>query len=141
MRGHRQCTSEQKIERVDRWLISQGAKETGAIVALGLSADESERVKPNTDKDTLEWKKLAWPLLFEMSHPYTRQDCNNLIEYAGLPPAPSSACVYCPHHPLSYWQNMRINDPVQFWQMVVLEKLLGDRQVKRGQPRIFFTRT
>jgi len=139
VRGRRQCTSEQKVDVIDKWLRDHGGK-AGSLVGLGISADEADRVKPNVDEDTMAWKTLAWPLLFDVPRPYTRQDCVNVIEDAGIPVPPRSACKYCPYHQLSYWQDLRTNSPVEFWQMVALEKLLGDRQVEHGQPRIFFTR-
>lgn len=139
---HRQCTASWKIEVVDKWLREHGAKETGAIVGLGISADETDRVKPNVDPDTMAWKDIAWPLLYEaQGAPLDRQDCINIMESEGLPIAPGSACTYCPHHKLAYWQRMRTNDPAEFKRHAALELLLGDQQVANGQPRVYFTRT
>lgn len=140
-RAHRQCTVSWKIEVVDKWLREHGAKQEGAVVGLGISADEVDRVKPNTDKDTLAWKEITWPLLFEVSRPLARYDCINLIESEGLPIPPSSACTYCPHHKLAYWQKMRTDQPTEYKRHAAFEKFLGDQQEANGQPRIFFTRT
>lgn len=141
VRAHRQCTSEQKIEVVDKWLKEHGGKEEGAIVGLGISADEVDRVKPNMNKSTMAWKTMAWPLLFDVPRAYTRQDCVNEIEEAGLVVPPRSACVYCPHHPLSYWQDMRTNDPAEFQRWCDFERYISDRQVEEGQPAIYLTRS
>ena len=41
---------------------------------------------------------------------------------------------------LQRWQEIREKRPALFWKAVDLEKTLGQRQVERGQPRIYLSR-
>lgn len=138
--GRRSCTADFKIHVIDRWLREHGAKECGAEVGLGISLDETERVKPNMDPDTVAWKKNVFPLLDEVKRAMTRQDCINLIVRAGYPEPPKSACIFCPFHTLARWQEMRQHDPDQFWKAANLEKFLNERRATLGQAPVWFTR-
>ena len=90
--GNRSCTADFKIKVVDKWLRENSAKLLGAIVGLGISLDEFQRVKPNMDPDTKSWKENVFPLIdLRMD----RQDCINVIQRAGLPVPPKSACYFC----------------------------------------------
>jgi 3'-phosphoadenosine 5'-phosphosulfate sulfotransferase (PAPS reductase)/FAD synthetase len=139
--GNRSCTVEFKIHVVDRWLRKQGAHRNneGAEVALGISLDEFQRAKQNIDTDTLAWKTNVFPLLDSLPRPYTRQDCINEILSAGLPVPPKSSCWFCPYHSLSVWQEMRTQNPAQFWQAVELERFINKRREKLGLDRVWFT--
>jgi hypothetical protein len=136
----RSCTADFKILVVDKWLRSHGAKTSGAQVGLGISLDEIERVKPNTDPDTIEWKENVFPLLDEVERPLTRQDCMNIITSAGLPIPPKSSCWFCPYHKLSVWQEMRQNQPELFQKSVELERFLNERRKMLGMDPVWFTR-
>lgn len=114
--------------------------EPAAHVGLGISLDEVERVKPNSDPDTIAWKENVFPLLDEVERPLTRQDCMNVIEHAGLPIPPKSSCWFCPYHKLSVWQEMRQNQPALFWRAVELEKFLNERRSSLGLDPVWFTR-
>lgn len=139
--GRRSCTADFKIKVVDRWLKQQNVhKLDGAQVGLGISLDEIERVKPNSDPDTIAWKQNVYPLLDEVERPLTRQDCMNIIERAGLPIPPKSACWFCPYHKLSVWQEMRQSQPALFWKSVELEQLINERRATLGMDPVWFTR-
>lgn len=109
-------------------------------VGLGISIDEVQRVKPNMDIDTIYWKANAHPLIFDVPKPLTRQDCMNIIERAGLPIPPKSACWFCPYHRLSKWQDMRQNESELFWRAAALEKFLNERRKKLGLDKVWFSR-
>lgn len=101
--GRRSCTYDFKVAVVDKELKRRGAKETGAIVGIGISLDEVERVKPNMDPKTTEWKENHFPLIMDLPKPYTRQDCINVIVQAGLPLPPEiGMCLL----PISYLTNL-----------------------------------
>lgn len=130
--GRRSCTCDFKIAVVDKELKARGAKESGALVGIGFTWDERQRCKPNTDLETIKWKELCFPLISDMSVPLTRQDCINLIlEELGYLPD-KSACVFCPYHSLLTWQQMRTNEPAQFWYCVALERFINDRRKTLG---------
>ena len=138
--GRRSCTADFKIKVIDRWLREHGAKTAGAEVGLGISLDEVERVKPNTDPDTIAWKANVFPLLDEVEKPMSRQDCINLITRAGYPVPPKSACFFCPFHTLARWQEMRQHEPESFWKAAGLEKFLNERRASLGMDPVWFTR-
>ena len=136
--GRRSCTYDYKIAQVDKWLREHGAKATGAIVGIGISLDEIQRVKPNVDPDTLAWKENAFPLIMDMPKALTRQDCVNIIIKAGLSVPPQSACIFCPFHTLKKWQEMRTHEPEHFWYSVDLEKLINERRAMLGLDPVWF---
>lgn len=168
--SRRSCTADYKILVVDKWLkehtqvkardelrkdmllYAEDAKNVARIlewtefhepvaqVGLGISLDEIERVKPNTDPDTVAWKENAFPLIDEVEKPLTRQDCINIITRAGLPVPPKSSCWFCPYHKLSVWQEMRQDQPELFWKSVELEKFLNQRRASLGMDPVWFTR-
>jgi hypothetical protein len=138
--GRRSCTVDFKILVVDKWLKAHDAKTSGAQVGLGISLDEIERVKSNTDPDTVAWKENVFPLLDEVERPLSRQDCMNSITRAGLPVPPKSSCWFCPYHKLSVWQEMRQDQPERFWKAVELEKFLNQRRADLGMDPVWFTR-
>lgn len=109
-------------------------------VGLGISLDEAQRVKPNMDVETIYWKVNTHPLIFEVPKPLTRQDCMNIIERAGLPIPPKSACWFCPYHRLSKWQEMRKDEPGLFWKAADLEKFLNKRRQGLGMDEVWLTR-
>jgi hypothetical protein len=135
--ANRACTIDFKIKIVDKWLREHGAKEEKAVVAIGISLDEFQRMKPNLDPATMEWKQNAFPLI---DLRMTRQDCINVIEQAGLPVPPRSACFFCPYHSLQKWQDMRQNEPELFQKSVDLEKLINERRAEHGLDAIRFAR-
>lgn len=109
-------------------------------VGLGISLDELQRVKPNSDLDTIYWKVNTHPLIFEVPKPLDRQDCMNVIERAGLPIPPKSACWFCPYHRLSKWQEMRKDEPTLFWKAAELEISINKRRKTLGKDEVWFSR-
>lgn len=136
--GRRSCTADFKITVVDRWLREHGGK-SGSVVGLGISLDEIERMKPNSDPDTMAWKENAFPLIEEVNRPLTRQDCMNVIASAGLPVPPKSSCYFCPFHKMSVWQEMRQDQPELFWKSVELEAFLNKRRASLGMDAVWFS--
>lgn len=138
--ARRSCTEDFKIKVIDRWLRGQDAKAQGAVVGLGISLDEPERVKPNMDAETMKWKENAWPLIYDMRPGLTRQDCMNVIAGAGLPIPSKSSCYFCPFHRPAVWQQMRQNQPALFWKAVELERLINERRALIGKDQVYLTR-
>jgi hypothetical protein len=134
--GRRSCTANFKIKVVDKWLRQHGGKERGAHVGLGISLDEITRMKPNMDPETMAWKENVFPLI---DLRLDRQACFNIIERAGLPIPPKSACVFCPFHTLRRWQSMRQHEPEQFWYSADLETLINQRRAALGLDPVWFT--
>lgn len=121
--GNRLCTITFKIKVVDRWLKEYGAKDQGAKVGIGISMDEWHRMRKGVDPET-PWKELVYPLIDLRMN---RQDCMKVIDDAGLPIPPKSACWFCPYHTLKDWQNMRNKEPELFQKVCDLEELMHKR--------------
>jgi hypothetical protein len=134
--GRRACTVDFKIRRTDCWLRQQGAKKRGAIVGMGISLDEFQRMKTNTDPKTLSWKTLDYPLI---DLRLDRAACIRIIQAAGLPVPPKSACWFCPFHSIAAWQEMRQDDPELFARATDLEAFLIQKRTKLGRYPAYFT--
>lgn len=134
--GNRSCTADFKIKVVDRWLREHNAKVEGAQVGIGISLDEFQRMKPNMDPATRDWKENKFPLI---DLRMTRQDCINVIQQAGLPVPPKSSCWFCPFHTLSKWQEMRIHEPELFQKSVGLETMMNERRAMLGKDKVWFS--
>jgi hypothetical protein len=135
------------IEKLDKETVKQilftldaffKEHEPVATVGLGISLDEMQRVKSNMDADTCYWKVNAFPLLSDVPHPLTRQDCLNLIRRAGLPLPSKSACIFCPFHTLRRWQEMRLYEPEHFWYSAALETFINERRKALGYDPVWF---
>lgn len=135
--GNRSCTADFKVLVVDKWLRQQGAKKEKAIVGLGISLDEFQRMKPNMDPSTIAWKENVFPLIdLRMD----RQDCMNVISSAGLPVPPKSSCWFCPFHTMKVWQKMRQDEPGLFEKAVSLEAFINQRREKIGKDKVWLSR-
>lgn len=134
--GRRQCTVDWKIRVVARWLKQHGATaQNPATVNLGISMDEWQRAK-SPDASGIEWTRLAYPLI---DRRLRRDNCEQLIAGAGLPPVPRSACWFCPFHSTSAWQEMARKEPGSFRKTVELEEMLNRRREMLGLDPIFFS--
>lgn len=133
--GRRICTEDFKIMVVAAWLKEHGATEQNpAHVGMGISREEAAA---RMRSSSLSYEILDYPLV---DLGIDRQQCLNIVADAGLPPPPRSACRFCPHHSLRYWQTLREKSPEQFQEVVDLERFIGERQKQRGQPVVFLNR-
>jgi PP-loop superfamily ATP-utilizing enzyme len=134
--GGRACTSDFKIRVIGKWLKANGAnKRNKATVNIGISLDEMHRA---TTKYIEPYESPAYPLL---DLRMTRQDCINLIERAGLPVPPKSACWFCPFHTLAKWGEMRRDEPALFSAAVELEQAINAKRTAAGKDSVWLTRT
>jgi hypothetical protein len=129
----RSCTVDFKIKVIEKWLREHDGKAQGATVGLGISLDEWHRARNDSG---VSWKQLAYPLL---DLRMTRQDCLNSIERAGLPIPDPSSCSFCPFHKIRRWQEMRQNQPQEFWKSSDLEAFLNKRQAEIGKEPVWLT--
>jgi hypothetical protein len=133
--GNRSCTQEFKIRVIDKEIKRQGATARNpAVVGLGISLDEFHRMK--TDSGAA-YKLLEYPLI---DLRLRREDCLSVIESAGLPVPPRSACYFCPYHRLTYWQELRRDHPDRYDKVIRLERKLHDRGERVGRTEVFLTR-
>ena len=130
----RQCTVDWKIKTIGKELKKLGAtKENPALVGMGISVDELQRAKPSS----LEWETLEFPLLDLLIR---REDCRRIVQEAGLPPAPRSACFYCPYHSTEYWRDLREEQPALFERAIQLEDTLSERTQKKFGTKVHLWR-
>lgn len=133
--GRRGCTGDYKIKPIARWLKEHGAtKDDPAVMAIGFTTDELQRVNPKSDFAHLV---KTFPLV---DLGLSRGDCERITADAGLPPAPKSSCWFCPFHRPAVWSEMRRDEPVLFKQSVELEALLNERRDTLGKDHVYFTR-
>ena len=130
----RQCTVDWKVNTIAKELKKLGAtKENPALVGMGISVDELQRAKPSS----VEWETLEFPLLDLLIR---REDCRSIVKEAGLPPAPRSACFYCPYHSTEYWRELREQEPELFKRSVELEEELSSRTEARFGTKVHLWR-
>lgn len=126
--GNRSCTKDFKRSVVRQWL-GKG----NHIVALGISWDESQRMRSDSG-----YKNITneYPLI---DLRLTRNDCIKVIESAGLSIPPKSSCWFCPFKKISQWQDDRQHRPELFWASVNLESLCNDKRESLGRDHVFLT--
>ncbi len=134
--GQRACTVDHKIMRIDMALRERGATRTNrAILGLGISLDEYQRM--SSDNPELVSTRV-YPLI---DLRLTRQDCINIIERAGLPVPPKSACWFCPFHSDTGWREMKKREPGLFAQAVKLELKINTQRAEDGKSPAFLSRS
>lgn len=135
--GRRACTMRWKIQQVNRWIKSQSV--THAIVGIGFSTDEAERARPvewsNVDFTRGDnrrlgfWHKYEYPLLDSL---IARHECESIINRAGLPLPPKSACWFCPYKSKSRWVEDKMKRPALFAQAQALEARINEKRAAVG---------
>ena len=133
--GTRNCTMDFKVKVIRKCLRAHGVTKTApATVLIGFSSDEFQRVNSRRPSD---YETPEHPLL---DLRLSREDCKRVIERAGLPVPPKSACYFCPFHRPSRWARMRRDEPALFQKSVELERTLNDRREMLGRDHVYFTR-
>jgi hypothetical protein len=126
--GGRKCTRDYKIRVIRKWQRKNGSsKDNPAYTGLGISVDEIQRARTASGFDD---QILEYPLIdLGMS----RDDCFEVIERAGLPRPPRSACFFCPFHNIASWRELKIGRPELFEKAAQLEDVLLERNRKNGK--------
>jgi hypothetical protein len=120
--GRRQCTREYKVTPIARKMRElvglkprqHGGKEPLAILSIGISLDEIQRMKDSRDK----WYQHRWPLIEKR---IKRHECLQWMEDNGYPKPPRSACWYCPFHSNEEWRRMKMDEPEYFQKAVDMD--------------------
>lgn len=132
--GNRQCTERHKIKVIADELVARGAtEENPATVGIGISLDEIHRANNRT---RIPHERVTYPLL-ELG--LRRTDCQRIIQRAGLPVPPKSACWFCPMKRPSEWHELRRTQPELFDRACRLEDTLVDRRVRLGKDPAYLT--
>ena len=133
----RQCTNHYKIQPIykeirRRLKIPAGRrfpKNIQVEMWLGISADESTRMKPSRD----EWVDRRYPLV-EMD--LTRANIYKWFEER-YPDRrlPRSACVGCPYHDDMEWKWIKEHEPASFRDAVRIDRAIRNVPAARGSLR------
>ena len=117
----RQCTSEYKIEVIDRAIryellglkkFGRWPKNTVAHQYFGISADEARRsISIIKSHEKFKGKKVPHFPLLELN--WTRADCIKFLEEFVPHPVPRSACVFCPYK--SDWEWYQTKQDPEAW--------------------------
>lgn len=127
--GNRTCTSDYKIKVIEKWLKAHGAtKKAPALVGLGISMDEFQRMRTHAPGTSVQ--QLDYPLI---TLRLNRADCVRIIQEAGLPIPPKSACWFCPYKSGVAWRRLKADQPDLFAQSVALEVLVNERRAGLGR--------
>ena len=145
----RQCTSEYKIEPIERELrkmlgVAKGQRvPKGRMVEMwiGISTDEAYRLRPAAQHCI----ERRWPLV---DSGMSRWDCYNWMDRHDYPVVrpheatperppwpPRSACTFCPYHSDAEWRWMHDNAPEDFADAVAIDAAIrpGFRRVNSKQ--------
>jgi hypothetical protein len=134
--GNRKCTYDWKIRVVARYLRRERGWVPPWDLALGISWDESHRMSDlETTIDGMTYTK-SYPLCDQRLRVI---DCARIVAEAGLPPAPRSACWFCPFHKRKDWASMRLNRPELFAQAVALETLANSKREALGKDHLYMS--
>jgi len=101
-RQWKRCQSDFKRNPLKRYAA-------GRTQLIGMCADEPHRFKNDGN--------LVYPLA-----KYTREECHNLIEKAGLPPAHRTSCFFCPLQRKEQWISLYKNHRNLWEDAVELEQ-------------------
>jgi len=117
----RQCTQRWKIVPIRRWL--QNNRDNESIEQwIGISLDESERMRPSDRK----YITHRWPLIEKRM---SRDACVAWLTNNNLEVPVKSACVFCPFQNRSTWYQMkRENGPD--WQKAIAT----DKAIRKVRP-------
>ena len=133
----RGCTTEYKVIPVQRKVreilgFKKGERIAGKVhvnMWLGISTDESQRLRESTDK----WITFRWPLIEKGMN---RTNCQSWLEKNGYPEAPRSACVGCPYHNNDYWRDMKKNRPDEWDEACKVDDLIRNG-INKGSAKDF----
>jgi len=115
---------EYKIEPITRKLrelvgLAHGERAGNEVLVtqyMGISYDESLRMKPSRDK----WIEHKWPLV-DMG--MRRLDCLRWMEKCGYPKPSRSACTFCPYHSDEEWRSLK-ERPADWASAVEIDELI-----------------
>lgn len=137
----RSCTVSWKKRVIGAELKRRGASEDDpATVAIGYALEESHRAN---DKKAEDYERLVYPLIGvgeETGLRLRTADCIHIIEQAGLPIPPKSACWFCPHHSMQAWADLRKEHPDRFEKAAELEDHMRARNESKGLGPIYISR-
>lgn len=130
--ARRHCTVDYKVRVLDKWERQHGATaENPCVVGMGISWDELQRMRTNTNPERI----ITYPLI---DLRLTRSDCERIIREAGLPQPGRSSCWFCPYKTQREWQRTRTEEPDIFAKALEMEVHMSAKMVKEGEGSVTF---
>jgi hypothetical protein len=130
-RVKRQCTSEYKIEVVEKTIRRElvGLRPRQRVPRhvkvhqyFGISLDEAGRAKRAAKRfDNASWCIPHWPLI-DMG--WTRGDCVRYLNTRVPHEVPKSSCVFCPYKTRSNWIRLKETKPKEWARAVEIDEAL-----------------
>lgn len=102
------CSNEWKVRALQRFCIEKFPESKGFDQWLGISRDESHRMRFQQGK----WQ-YKHPLIDD-GRLMSRTDCIQIVRSLGWPEPPKSRCYMCPNQTQPEWEDMRENHPEDF---------------------------
>lgn len=126
--GRRQCTKEYKLRPVQRKVVELTGcrRKASATVWIGISTDESFRVKPSR----VQYIVNRHPLI-ELR--LNRNDCLRWLERNGYPRPPKSSCIGCPFHSDAEWRALA---PAEMQDAIEVDAAIRRQPGMRGEQYI-----
>jgi len=130
----RQCTSEYKIEPIEKCLRREilglrprqhAPKEVCVRRWFGISFDERTRERVSDHVFAVNW----YPLI-ELGH--SRAWCHKWLDDHGYHEAPRSACIGCPYHHNREWREMKAHRPDEWADAVEFDRTVRKMGGMRG---------
>ena len=145
----RQCTSEYKIQQVDKKIkeilgLDKHARFPKCEIWYGITLDEIRRVAVPVQK----WKTNIYPLIgygtthdgksYKVSDIVMRRgDLNKWYEDHNLPIPARSSCVFCPFQSDKNWLHLKRNYPNDFQDAIDVDRLIRDSSKRGIKEKIF----
>ena len=132
----RQCTSEYKIEPINRkvrelfGVAPRVRLPTLAVdMWLCITTDELQRVTVSRER----WKQHVYPLVDLRMH---RRDCTAWLQNRGMAEPPRSACVFCPFRSDTEWRHVK-SDPVAWKTAIAIDEALRTDPKTRSERFVY----
>ncbi len=135
--GKRGCTTDFKIDVIDKYIRGLGASaEVPFNIGLGITVDELHRMRSSYDSRT-PCQRRFYPLI---DLRLSRIDAQLIVRDAGLPPAPKSACWFCPFSSRARWQHLHDKHPELWAKAIEMENTIRDRVKDKPFPNVWLNR-
>jgi len=118
----KQCNADYKrdvvVREVSR-LLGGSPRDGVPVVEMWLGMSVEPRELGRVSRNRRKYIHNRYPLIEARM---TRNDCKRWMEERQYPPAPKSACVFCPYRDDGEWVNMRDNQPEDFADAVAFDR-------------------
>ena len=114
-RTRRDCTGKFKVAVIKKHLRSKYGKEQKFSQYIGISAEESQRMKCSD----VSYVTLVYPLVFAQIN---REDCIRICKQNGFTEVVKSGCYCCPFTRKEGWKTLLQNHPDLFDKSIAMEE-------------------